>query len=93
MSAEDRPLDAPRSALANVYEHAEWCERKAAELEPLVRASAYRPLSPAETKELVLTTQQLLRRSSQQFVFLAFMVPTWVWMLGLIRRIRGGRGR
>lgn len=90
MAAPDKPL----VVLHHVDSMAAWCERQATELDPLIRASGSgRPLSPYETRQVLLGVQELYRRVGQSNIFLAYFVPKWVWLGALLAWRRKKRRR
>jgi hypothetical protein len=86
------------SVIANTVGLAKWCAARADELEPLISATEIRPLSPQETRVMLRSQQELLRRVSQQQTFLAEMVfhqraPWWVWWRATFWLVFGRRPR
>lgn len=87
-------MDRDLAVIANTTALAQWCAQQADELEPLIDATERRPLSPQESRSVLLTQQELMRRVGQQQAFLAEMVfhrraPWWVWWRATLWRLLG----
>ena len=70
---------------ANAHDIAQWAGQQAADLDPLIVASEFRPLSPVETRRVLVGVRELYVRLSQQQDFLVTMgfhrtAPGWVWV-------------
>jgi hypothetical protein len=74
----------------NAHDIARWAGQQAADLDPLIVASDFRPLSPAETKVVLRGVRELYVRLSQQQDFLVVMgfhrgapwrmwIRAWLW--------------
>lgn len=63
-----------QSIIANTEDLARWCACQADALDPLIAASSERPLSPIESRRVLLMQRELLTRMSQQQTLIAALV-------------------
>lgn len=70
--------------IANTTDLAMFCAQQADALDKKIAACEVRPLSPQETREVLVGVRELYVRISQQQTFMAEMIfhrraPWWVW--------------
>ena len=91
-------MDRDLAVIANTTDLATFCAAQAEALDEVIAKCEVRPLSPQETRDVLLGVQELYVRLSQQQTFLAAMIfhrraPWWVWLRAWLwgRRPTSGR--